>query len=172
MPPDLSANESKIAPMNDAVVSSIKWFEDLEEGFSIEYSVPGLTNSEIIEFAAQYDPQRFHLDEHEAAKTHFGRLVASGFQTQLLCFRPFCEKVLRNAQAVGAPGIDSLKWLRPWYPGEELDVRVTVVSKRLSSKRIDRGYIGVELNAEANGTPVLAMKWVFIMLTKEGTTEK
>ncbi len=158
--------------MKESVVSSIKWFEDFEEGFSIEYSVPGLTKKEITEFASQYDPQRFHLDEDEAANTHFGRLVASGFQTQLMCFRPFCEKVIQNAQAVGAPGIDSLKWLRPWYPGEELNVRVTVVSKRLSSKRNDRGYIGVELNAEANGMPTLAMEWVFIMLTKEGAMEK
>ncbi len=158
--------------MKDTLVNSIKWFEDFEEGFSIEYSVPGLTETEIIEFASQYDPQRFHLDRDEAAKTHFGRLVASGFQTQLMCFRPFCEKVIQNAQAVGAPGIDSLKWLRPWYPGEDLDVRVTVVSKRLSSKRNDRGYIGVELNAEADGMPTLAMEWVFIMLTKERTTSK
>ena len=77
-----------------------------------------------------------------------------------------------RAQAVGAPGIDSLRWLRPWYPGEELDVRVTVVSKRLSAKRKDRGYIGVELHAETDGLPLLSMEWVFIMLTKDGANAK
>lgn len=153
-------------------VNSKIWFEDFEEGFSFEYSIPGLTVSEITEFAALYDPQRFHLDEDEAKATHFGGLIASGFQTQLLCFRPFCESVLQRTHAVGAPGIDSLKWLRPWYPGETLDVKVTLVSKRLSSKRNDRGYLGFELKAEAGGTPILTMEWVVIMLSKNGAREK
>jgi acyl dehydratase len=144
------------------------WFEDFEDGFSFEYSVPGLTVEEITEFAALYDPQRFHLDEGEAKRTHFGGLVASGFQTQLLCFQPFCEKILQDTKAVGAPGIDSLKWLHPWYPGETLDVKVTIVSKRLSSKRNDRGYLRFEMKAETSGTPTLAMEWVVIMLTKNG----
>lgn len=138
----------------------------------MEYSVPGLAVKEIVEFARRYDPQRFHLDEKEASNTHFGGLVASGFQTQLLCFRPFCEKVLQNTQAVGAPGIDSLRWLRPWYPGEPLDVTVTLASKRLSSKRNDRGYLGFEMKAEAHGLPTLAMNWVVIMLTREGARVK
>lgn len=153
-------------------VNSKKWFEDFEEGVSFEYAIPGLTVTEITEFAMLYDPQCFHLDEDEARKTHFGGLIASGFQTQLLCFRPFCEKVLQNTKAVGSPGIDRLKWLRPWYPGETLDVKVTVVSKRLSSKRKDRGYLKLEMNAGANGAPTLAMEWTVIMLTKDGAKQK
>jgi acyl dehydratase len=154
--------------MKNIPVNSKIWLEDFEEGYSFEYSIPGLTIKEITEFATLYDPQRFHLDEDEAKVTHFGGIVASGFQTQLLCFRPFCEKVLQNTQAVGAPGVDSLKWLRPWYPGETLDVEVTVVSKRISSKRNDRGYLGFEMKAEANGIPTLAMEWVVIMLARDG----
>ena len=154
--------------MNDDAAPAQQWFEDFDEGFSVEYSVAGLTVQEIVDFAARYDPQRFHLDEQEAAETHFGGLVASGFQTQLLCFQPFCERVLQGANAVGAPGIDSLKWLRPWYPGETLDVTVSVVGKRLSSKRNDRGYLGLELNAATGGQAVLKMEWVTIVLTRGG----
>ena len=155
-------------PMTDIPAALIKCFEDFEQGLAFNYSVPGLTVNQITEFAELYDPQRFHLDENEAAKTHFGGLVASGFQTQLLCFRPFCEEVLLNTQAIGAPGIDSLKWLRPWYPGETLEVNVTLVSKRLSARRNDRGYLGFELKAAVSGAPVLAMDWVVIMLTWDG----
>ena len=148
------------------------WFEDFEEGLVFEYTVPGLTVDEIVSFAEQYDPQRFHLEEAEAAKTHFGGLIASGFQTQLLCFKPFCEMVMRKAMGVGAPGIDTLKWLRPWYPGEALDVTATIVSKRRSTSRNDRGYIGIKLSALSNGMPTLAMSWVAIVLTREGTKNK
>lgn len=149
-----------------------RYFEDFEQESVFNYSVSGLTTSQITEFARLYDPQRFHLDEDEAAKTHFGGLVASGFQTQLLCFRPFCETALIDSGAVGAPGIDSLKWLRPWYPGENLDVSVTLVTKRLSSKRTDRGYLGFDMRASTNGAPVLTMNWVVIMMTRESDTDK
>jgi len=149
-------------------VNSRKCFEDFDEGYVFESRVAGLTETEITRFAAMYDPQCFHLDHDEAAKTHFGGLVASGFQTQLHCFRPFCEQVLRATWAVGAPGIDSLKWLRPWFPGEALDIKVTLARKRPSSSRKDRGYLSLEMRAEANGAPVLAMDWMVIVLTREG----
>ena len=63
-------------------------FEDFEAGSQWLYQVKGLSAEAIVEFAERYDPQRFHLDENEAAATHFGALCASGFQTQLLCFNP------------------------------------------------------------------------------------
>ncbi|MEM7196006.1 MAG: MaoC/PaaZ C-terminal domain-containing protein [Pseudomonadota bacterium] len=145
----------------------MKYFEDFEDGFTHEYSVLGLTVDEIKEFAERYDPQRFHLDEEEASKTHFGGLVASGFQTQLLCFKPFCDQVLLDTAAVGAPGIDNLKWLRPWYPNQDLDVVVTMVGKRFSSKRTDRGYLTMKLVASADGESALTMDWSIIVLTRQ-----
>lgn len=144
----------------------LEYYEDFKEGFRIDYSVPGLTTQEIISFAEQFDPQRFHLDEQEAAKTHFGGLVASGFQTQLLCFRGFCDRVLLDSKAVGAPGIDRLQWIRPWFPGETLDVTVRLVDRRRSAKRKDRGYIGFELLASVNGEMTMKMEWTVIILTK------
>ena len=145
-----------------------KYFKDFEKGSCYEYQVPGLTVHEIKEFAALYDPQRFHLDEDEAKKTHFGELIASGFQTQLKCFEPFCRKVLINSGAIGSPGVDSLKWVRPWYPHEQLDVKVTLVEKRLSSKRNDRGYLSFKLEAKVGESMTLIVDWVVIMLTEDG----
>lgn len=143
-----------------------KYFEDFEEGFVFQYQVPGLTSDEIVSFARLHDPQRFHLSEAEAVKTHFGGLVASGFQTQLLCFRPFCDQVLLNTWAVGSPGIDSLKWLRPWYPGEDLKGTVTLMRKRPSSTKSDRGYLTFRLEAGAGEKPTLSMDWTVIMLRR------
>lgn len=143
----------------------IKYFEDFEEGDVFEFQVPGLTPQEIKDFATLYDPQRFHLDEAEAAKTHFGGLVASGFQTQLLCFGPFCREVLVNSSSVGAPGVN-IKWLRPWYPDTALQVSVKLIGKRLSSKSNDRGYMSMELEAMAGDVVILGMEWTSIMLVR------
>ena len=151
--------------------AALKCFEDFENGYKVDYRVAGLNPDEIVSFAANYDPQRFHLDPDAAQKTHFGGLIASGFQTQLLCFKPFCEIALLNSHAVGAPGIDSLKWLRPWYPGETLDVSVELVDKRLSSKRADRGYLSFAMRAKVGGAPTLSMDWAVIMLTHDGADQ-
>lgn len=141
-------------------------FEDFEEGFVYDFTVPALSETEITDFAGQYDPQRFHLDHDEAAATHFGGLVASGFQTQLLCFQPFCRDILVESLAVGAPGIDDLKWLRPWYPGEPLEGSVRLLSKRRSSSRDDRGYLTFALEAAADRSPVFSMTWTVIIMTR------
>ncbi len=157
--------------MTGSQENSKKCFEDFEEGAVFSFSVPGLTVKEITEFASLYDPQRFHLDENEAAETHFGGLVASGFQTLLLCFRPFCEQVLLKTCAVGSPGMDSIRWLRPWYPGENLDCSVTVVGMSLSSRRNDRGYLDFRMEASVDGAAVLRTEWRVIVLTREGARQ-
>ena len=145
-----------------------EYYEDFASGFSVAFQVPGLEAGDIVEFATRYDPQRFHVDENAAANTPFGGLIASGFQTVLLCFQPFCKAVLQQAQALGAPGIDRLQWKRPWYPGETLDVTVTLTDKRLSSGRNDRGYLNFRMTASVNGVPTLVMEWTVILLTREG----
>ena len=53
-------------------MSSRRYFEDFEEGFVFECRVPGLASADITEFAALYDPQRFHLDEEDASRDHAG----------------------------------------------------------------------------------------------------
>ena len=130
-------------------MESWKSFEDFEDDFVFDFEVPALSKEEIIGFASDYDPQRFHLDESEAAKTHFGGLVSSGFQTQLMCFQPFCRQVLNNSYAVGAPGIEELKWLRPWYPGEALEGRVKLTGKRYDKVSGSRA-IAPHLHLDAN----------------------
>jgi acyl dehydratase len=57
------------------------YFEDLEVGAEAYYGCYEVTREEVLEFARKYDPQPFHLSDEEAAKTHFGRLSASGWHT-------------------------------------------------------------------------------------------
>lgn len=153
-------------------MSTKRSYEDFPEHFSLDFKVAGVSAEEIKAFAKLYDPQPFHLDQAEAAKTHFGKLCASGFQTQVLCFRGFCDRVLLNSWCVGSPGIDSIRWLRPWYVDEPVDVRVTLVDKRLSSKRSDRGYLSFELTAKVGGEPLMDIEWVVIVLTRAAAQEQ
>ena len=57
------------------------YYEDIEIGTVQSFGAYRVTREEVIEFASKYDPQPFHLDDEAAAKTHFGKLSASGWHT-------------------------------------------------------------------------------------------
>ena len=102
---------------------AMKYFEDLEVGAETEFGTYEVTREEVLEFARKYDPQPFHLSDEAAAKTHFGRLAASGWHTTAMTMAVIARYVVEHEQAgLGSPGIDELRWLKPVYPGDTLHV--------------------------------------------------
>ena len=116
------------------------YFEDLEIGAETYFGSYEVTREEVIEFASKYDPQPFHLSDEEAAKTHFGRLAASGWHTAAMTMAVIARHVVEEKQAgLGSPGIDELRWKRPVYPGDTLHVRGTIIDKTPSRSRPEMG---------------------------------
>ncbi len=98
-------------------------FEDLEVGSKISFGRYEVTRDEVTEFASKYDPQAFHLDDEAAAKTHFGRLSASGWHTCAMVMRMLVGNMGAREQAgLGGIGVDELRWLKPVHPGDVLRV--------------------------------------------------
>lgn len=116
------------------------YFEDLEVGAKQSFGRYEVTREEVIEFASKYDPQPFHLDDAAAAKTHFGRLSASGWHTCAMSMSMLVEnmKNVRSA-GLGSPGLEELKWLRPVYPGDVLRCETELFEKRRSKSRPEMG---------------------------------
>ena len=116
------------------------YFEDLETGREVEFGHYDVTREEVLEFARKYDPQPFHLDDEEAAKTHFGRIAASGWHTTAMTMAVIVAS-RRNGEiaGLGSPGIDELRWLKPVYPGDRISVRGTVLDKTPSRSKPDLG---------------------------------
>jgi len=116
------------------------YFEDLEIGAETYFGSYEVTREEVIEFARKYDPQPFHLSDEEAAKTHFGRIAASGWHTAAMVMAVIARHVVEEAQAgLGSPGIDELRWKKPVYPGDTLHVRGTIIDKTPSRSKPDIG---------------------------------
>ena len=116
------------------------FFEDLEVGAETYYGSYEVTRDEVIEFARKYDPQPFHLSDAAAAKTHFGRLAASGWHTNAMTMAMLVAHYEENPIAsLGAAGIDELRWLKPVYPGDTLHVRGTILEKTPSRSRPELG---------------------------------
>jgi acyl dehydratase len=116
------------------------YFEDLEIGARSSFGRYEVTREEVLEFAAKYDPQPFHLDDEAAARTHFGRISASGWHTCAMTMRMLVDNITQNRQAgLGSPGQDELRWHRPVYPGDVLRVETELLEKTRSRSRPEMG---------------------------------
>lgn len=116
------------------------YFEDLEVGAETYFGSYEVTREEVLEFASKYDPQPFHLSDEEAAKTHFGRIAASGWHTAAMTMAVIARHVVKHRQAgLGSPGIDELRWKKPVYPGDTLYVRGKIFEKTPSRSRPEMG---------------------------------
>lgn len=120
----------------------MKYYEDMVVGTKTRSSRSyKVTREEVIEFASKYDPQPFHLDDEAAAKTHFGRLSASGWHSGAMAMRLMVDtwKDMEPTAGLGSPGIDELRWVKPVFPGDELTVEMELISKRRMKSRRDMG---------------------------------
>lgn len=116
------------------------YFEALEPGKRSAFGRYEVTRDEVLEFAGKYDPQAFHLSDEAAAKTHFGRLAASGWHTCAIMMRMLVGNMSATQQAgLGSPGLDELRWLKPVYPGDTLRIETEIVDKTPSRSKPDIG---------------------------------
>jgi acyl dehydratase len=134
------------------------WFEDFAPGQVFDTAGTTLSERDIIDFAARWDPYPFHTDP-EAAKAHdFGGLFSSGFQTLCLVFRQFADAgVLANCAYAGG-GLDRLRWLRPVRPGDTIRSTAEVLEVRASPARADIGRLIMRHDAiNQNGETVMTV---------------
>lgn len=117
------------------------YFEDFQVGRVWELAGRTLTAADIVEFAARYDPQYFHVDEAAAKHSPFGGLIASGWHTVAICMRLICDAYLLQAASLGSPGVNEVRWTKPVRPGDRLKLRMTVLEAKASRSKPDRGTV-------------------------------
>src|SRR5689334_10766462 len=142
------------------------YFEDLQVGAETKFGSYDVTREEVLEFARKYDPQPFHLSDEAAAKTHFGRLAASGWHTAAMTRAVIARKVVDNKQAgLGSPGIDELRWKKPVYPGDTLHVSGKILEKTPSRSRPDMGSFRTQTTV-TNQDGDVVMTFISIVLIR------
>ena len=92
-------------------------------------------------FAAEFDPQPFHLDETAARASIFQGLAASGWHTAAVTMRLLVESDFKPADGIVGAGFDELRWPLPVRPGDELRVECEVLDVRLSKSRPQQGLV-------------------------------
>ena len=142
------------------------YLEDLEVGAETDFGNYEVTREEVLEFARKYDPQPFHLSDEEAAKTHFGRLSASGWHTAAMTMAVIARHVVEGEQAgLGSPGIDELRWKKPVYPGDTLHVRGRILEVTPSRSKPEMGSFRTETTV-TNQNDELVMTFTSIVLMR------
>jgi acyl dehydratase len=132
-----------------------RYFEDFAVGQTFGSGRLKVEPDRIKSFAAEFDPQPFHLDEEAARHTMFGGLAASGWHTAALTMRLLVDSGLEPAGGIVGAGFDELRWPRPVRPGDELHLESEVLEARPSRSRPDQGWIKVRTTtSNQNGEPV------------------
>jgi acyl dehydratase len=121
----------------------VKYFEDVQIGETTRFGRYAVTREEIVEYARQFDPQPFHLDEEAARQSLYGGLIASGWHTAAMFIRMVCDEMIPGAATAGAKGFDDLRWIKPVRPGDVLSVE-SEVREKIEGRRPDVGTVKVE----------------------------
>lgn len=117
--------------------TTLLYLDDLSVGQRFASAIHVVEEAEIKAFAAQYDPQPFHLD-HEAAKgTIFGGLAASGWHTAAITMKLLVGCLPLAGGILGAGG--EIAWPKPTRPGDQLQVTAEITEIIRSKSRPDRG---------------------------------
>jgi acyl dehydratase len=122
---------------------SVLYLEDFAVGQRFGSGRLRIEKERIKSFAAEFDPQPFHLDETAAGQTIFQGLAASGWHTAALTMRLLVASEFKPAGGIVGAGFDELRWPRPVRPGDELHLEIEVLDVRPSKSRPSQGLIKV-----------------------------
>jgi acyl dehydratase len=117
------------------------YFEDVEVGSARTSGAFELTEDAVIQFAREWDPQPFHVDEEAARASPFGGLTASACHIFSIAGKLLSEM---EPMAVIAAARHELDLLRPARPGDKLTLTVGCAEKRPSRTKPDRGTVRLE----------------------------
>jgi acyl dehydratase len=102
------------------------YLDDLSVGQGFTSGSFHMTEEKIKSFAAEFDPQPFHLDESAAKASVFGGLAASGWHTAAVAMRLLVDGGLPLGNGIIGLGGD-LAWPKPTRPGDTLHVESEIL---------------------------------------------
>ena len=144
----------------------MKYLDDFSPGQVFTFKTAPLSATQIKEFAAEWDPQRLHLEEDYASTIH-GSLIASGFQTMMIVFKPVMHELMPDVANIGGMGFNNLRWLQPLRPNEALDIQIVIDSVTPSRSKPDRGVLKYTLEARNPAGDVIFRTEVPVMIQRK-----
>jgi acyl dehydratase len=141
----------------------MRYFEDMDIGWTQTVGTHELTAAEIVEFATEWDPQPWHVDAGAARRSPMGGLTASSVHTYAIAAR----LLNRMEPAAGIASLrHELELPNPARPGDRLTLTLKLIDKRPSGSKTDRGLVTFEGTlANQAGLPVLTLRSLMMVRT-------
>ncbi|MCB5201341.1 MaoC family dehydratase [Neorhizobium sp. T786] len=117
------------------------FFEDFTPGRSFPLPQRLVPAEEIVEFAAEFDPQPMHLSEEAGRASILGGLSASGWHTSSIFMRMMFDGWLSASASEGSPGVEFMEWRKPVLAGDTLSGRSTVIESRILRSKPGIGMV-------------------------------
>jgi len=118
-----------------------RYLEDLAPGQKFASGELTVDRERIKSFAAEFDPQPFHVDEEAARGSFFKGLAASGWHTAAMTMRLLVESDLNPVGGIIGAGFDEFRWPNPVRPDDTLHLEIEVLEVRPSKSRPEQGVI-------------------------------
>ena len=149
---------------------SERYLEDFLVGQTFGSGRLRIDGQRALAFAAEFDPQPFHLDEAAARRSIFGGLTASGWHTAAVTMRLLVESELNPAGGIVGAGLDECRWPRPVRPGDELHVECEVIDVRPSKSRPAQGLIKLRTTTLNQNDEAVLVYVVNMVVQRRGQT--
>ena len=148
-----------------------RFFEDFTVGLRFR-SFGGIpvTAERIRSFAAEFDPQPFHLDDEAGRDSLFGGLVASGWHTAAVAMRLIVDSDLGLSGRGAGVAIESMRWRLPVRAGDVLRVQGTVTETRPSRSQTDRGIVKVQATVHNQHDEAVLEAMHVVMMLRRGVS--
>src|ERR1700744_4178096 len=133
-------------------------FEDFSVGRLGRFGPRHVTPEEIRAFAAEFDPQPMHLDEEAASRSMLQGLAGSGWHLCSIVMRMMFDGFIGRTESLGSPGVNELRWLAPFRPGDDIMLDIEVTEARVSRSRPTTGIVMFKMVASnASGQALCEM---------------
>ena len=119
------------------------YLEDLYVGQRFTSGTYRMDEERIKAFAAEFDPQPFHLDEAAAQATVFHGLCASGWHTAAVAMRLMVTGGLPLGNGIIGLG-GELAWPKPTRPGDTLRVESEILEILPSRSKPNQAVVKVK----------------------------
>lgn len=145
----------------------MRYLEDLPLDARFDCGGFRLSRAEIIAFAARYDPQPFHLDDAAAARSHFGRLCASGLHTQGMAIGLMVHAIADVAVVAGY-SLHQARFLVPVWPDTDYAVAASWTGISPSPGNPARGRATIAIEVTHAAAPVATLGVTYVVARRPG----
>jgi acyl dehydratase len=146
------------------------FFEDFKPGHLGRFGPQHVTAEDIRAFASEFDPQPMHLDEAAASRSLLKGLAGSGWHLCSITMRMMFDGFIGRTASLGSPGVNELRWLAPFRPGDDITLDVEVVEARVSKSRPSTGIVTFKMAASNASGQALCEMVSPIIVRRRGET--